>query len=784
MTQEFQISIAPVGETYVYRVRTERVGLDVPLAEEKIVLPVENWLTQARHLMNDPVVELLDNPLQVEYGEDLWEGMPSPTLDLMSLGQELYNALFQGNVRDAWIAAQAIAQHRREALRLRLALPGSHLSSLPWEVLHDGHRPLATGTEVLFSRYQPTEKRLSVPDLPGSPTQQPQLLRILMAIAAPGDRESLKLHQEAETLKRELRTRSQTHHLWDVDLTILEHPDRAELAQALEHGQYQVFHYAGHSNPGPDGGAIYLVNRRHGLTEILTGNELAGLLANNGIQIALFNSCRGAYSDDIEKSQAGGGERNLAEALVKQGIPAVLAMAERIPDEVALSLTRLFYRNLKQGNSVDLSLSRARQGLIVTYGSKQLYWALPILYLHPKFEGYPVGLCRSDAAGASLTRGSTIEGFAPVSHRFDAIEPMSFDEDLVEGLLDEIEYPDTLDDDDLAFDREVRQTLNAAGTQKSPPSASEALSVPESPSPMPPVVAQTSQSPSLPTVEPTALSGTPQKPATPSHRWWTGKHVSKEWLLPGSLVAVALVSLSVLLWRAVQRPPEAQISPVVRVPNGQPFDAQALPTATTPEVTAMAIERFSLGDLDGGILAVEALLDRGALQEAKGALESISQKDRTHADVEFLQGRLLWQFAQTDNPDYRTSADDARRYWESAQKKMPNSWRYREALGFAYYEENKLDLAYRTWQQALQLTATDAESANVRAGLALVLMKKAAQDSSTAKATQLQNEAIAQRQTVLIAAPVSFSSPNALSPNWLWTQTAIRDWQTLLQLRS
>ncbi|NJN92159.1 MAG: CHAT domain-containing protein, partial [Leptolyngbyaceae cyanobacterium SL_5_14] len=82
------------------------------------------------------------------------------------------------------------------------------------------------------------------------------------------------------------------------------------------------------------------------------------------------------------------GERNLAEALVGRGIPAVLAMAERIPDDVALTLSRLFYRNLKQGYPIDLSLSRARQGLVSAYGSHQLYWALPILYLHSEFDGY------------------------------------------------------------------------------------------------------------------------------------------------------------------------------------------------------------------------------------------------------------------------------------------------------------------------------------------------------------------------------------------------------------
>ncbi|MEB3292375.1 MAG: tetratricopeptide repeat protein, partial [Synechococcales bacterium] len=79
---------------------------------------------------------------------------------------------------------------------------------------------------------------------------------------------------------------------------------------------------------------------------------------------------------------------NLADALLRRGIPAVLAMAERIPDDVALNLSRLFYRNLKQGQAIDLSLNRARQGLLSSYGSSQLYWALPILYLHPEFDGH------------------------------------------------------------------------------------------------------------------------------------------------------------------------------------------------------------------------------------------------------------------------------------------------------------------------------------------------------------------------------------------------------------
>ena len=152
-------------------------------------------------------------------------------------------------------------------------------------------------------------------------------------------------------------------------------PGREQLTQDLEQGNYDIFHYAGHSGWGVAGGDLYLVNSRTGLTEALSGEDLAGLLVNNGIRMAVLNSCRGGHG----ATATGDSIENLADALLRRGVPAILAMAERIPDDVALSLSRLFYRNLKQGYPIDLSLNRSRQGLISSYGSQQLYWALPIL---------------------------------------------------------------------------------------------------------------------------------------------------------------------------------------------------------------------------------------------------------------------------------------------------------------------------------------------------------------------------------------------------------------------
>ncbi len=389
MTQEFHLSVTPIRENE-YLVRTEDVAPGVPLAEEQVIWSVEDWLSEASILMDDPLLGLLRNRnISSGFNPASLRSPIDKTLDanLATFGQRLYSAVFQGTIRDSWMTAQGIAQHRRERLRFRLGLKGTRLHRLPWEVLYAGDRPLATGTDVVFSRYHSSfsivKSHLSDPKNVAS---QPHTLKILMVLAVPADQDALALRQEAEQLKQELQASSSGNSHPSIELTILEQPGREQLTQALEHNHYHVLHYAGHSNLSAAGGNIYLVNHRTGLSEALSGDDLAGLLVNNGIRMAVFNSCRGGYSATAESSSEA--EGNLAEALVKRGIPAVLVMAERIPDEVALNLSRLFYRNLKQGYPVDLSLSRSRQGLISSYGSDQLYWALPILYLHPKFDGY------------------------------------------------------------------------------------------------------------------------------------------------------------------------------------------------------------------------------------------------------------------------------------------------------------------------------------------------------------------------------------------------------------
>jgi hypothetical protein len=772
MFQDFQLSVTPLDRDR-YLLRTEKVFPGVPLAEAQVEWPVMDWLAEARQLMDDPLLRLLQGDSASPDSPLLFKGNP-PDIDLpsshplMLLGQKLYNALFQGPLRDSWVAAQSVAHSQRSVLRLRLGLKGSLLPRIPWEILHAAgigpcYRFLTTGTEITFSRYQ-VNTPLGSPTLPFKRSHR-EPLRILMAIAGPNDQETIDLEQEAKELKAELNRETQAGQP-AIELHILAQPGRDEITQALERGHYDVFHYAGHSNLGDSGGNIYLVSRLTTLTETLSGEDLAGLLVNNGVKLAVFNSCRSADTAFGDNE-----EGNLAQALVKCGIPAVLAMAERIPDEAALTLTRLFYRNLDCGYPLDLSLNRARQGLISTYGSRQLYWALPVLYLHPLFDGWLTK--PENLPDVSEDLFETLDEDIPLSvlardRYLDELDDIDGEDEAflngtsLNGYSSDSDFGGNDDDDAADFIKSMFNDLADAQTEEAE-SPEESTPPPDSP---PPTVAVT-------------VPKTP--PKRKSHRKF------RPWLLGGiGAIAIAGVGLGIFLNRPSElaTPSNAPSTASSVAPNGENLDK-----VYTENLTSIAIEQLSRGNLEKGDLAVTELLNRNALPFAQAALNSVPVEQQDRPSILFLKGRLAWQSVLNGNTDF--SIDDARRFWEQAVARAPESILYHNALGFAYYEEGDYNRANQAWSDALELGQQELVSAETEeddpllttyAGLAIALRQMAEDDSQTTTTQKtLLNKALKLRQMVLSEAPIQFQ-PDTLSQNWLWSEKAIQDWQDAIDL--
>lgn len=847
MTQAFYLSITPLGEDR-YLIRTEEVAPGVPLAEDQVTWPVEDWLHQATAHDPNPLRSLLE-------GGPLGSDRTAPTLassdtafltsgsQLIELGQTLYNALFQGRIRDSWLAAQGVAQNRRQVLSLRLGFKDSRLQRLPWEILYGDDRPLATGTDIVFTRYFVTPGLADLSAMPPLPTLG-QSLQVLMVVSAPNDQERLALRQEVQKLKEELHpisstipTETEQRRLRppvDIQLTILEQPGRAELVRALEQGQYQVLHYAGHSDVSETGGDLYLVSRQTGLTERLSGEDLAGLLVNNGIWMAVFNSCRGAYTT-TDDAESGWREQNLVQALVNRGVPGVIAMAERIPDDVAITFTQLLYRNLKQGYSIDLSLSRTRQGLVSVYGSNQAYWMLPILYLHPEFDGYlyidqrtsnavsddnlsdralldlEPWLLNGEAdkaarlSSASLplpvesTLDELLDGIIPedegleIADLIDTLgsedEP-SYDEDaaIVTGLIQQLSTHDS--SDEVPLDAPAGENLLPTweGTQ---PTIQDKL----------PERSQAATSGSLSSLSNTspldASSQTdaskPQAPETSAKNWatsfsWQNWRSSRTFLVWAGLgLTGAIAAASIALSIASNRP-----SSLPRIASQDTNGDQAEVGATSGALVNGAIKSLSIGDSVTARRLMEKLLDKGDTPAVQAVLDTATPEQLQNSpEVAYVMGRLTWEKVAKNEAD--ASPKDAYRDWERATQKNPKFVEAWIALGFAHYVLDEPKAAIAAWNKAIELdqrqvrdgdpdrrTVANPQVAQAYAGLAMTYQQMSEIAAEPSEQAELLNQAQGPYQFLVEYDPTLLSPVN-LSKSWLWQPDLLTDWTSSLE---
>jgi CHAT domain-containing protein len=90
------------------------------------------------------------------------------------------------------------------------------------------------------------------------------------------------------------------------------------------------------------------------------------------LRLAVLNSCEGgrAGASDIFSG--------VAQTLIQQDVPAVVAMQFEMSDAAAVTFARDFYRALAFGDPVDAAVSQARQAI---YAENELEWGTPVLYM-------------------------------------------------------------------------------------------------------------------------------------------------------------------------------------------------------------------------------------------------------------------------------------------------------------------------------------------------------------------------------------------------------------------
>lgn len=317
------------------------------------------------------------NPLPLNLGSTAFGHMPGYGGRLMQyLGIYLWRWVFDGPILGSLERSRGIAMGQHKRLRFQLEIRDPDLIALPWEIMQrePGQSAISLSQDLLFSR-----TTSEVEPLPYLRTDQ--AINILLVL---GQDEKLELEQEATILEQILGNRPQlgrnSSGYAPCMVKTLIQPTPEELIQELETKAYNVFFYAGHGLPGPDGGLLFL---RPGMT--LNGIELAQVLTRSGLKLAVFNACWGAQPASINHQAILAS--SLAEVLIRHGVPAVLGMRDEIADHESRSFIKAFTEALRSRKPIDEAVAEARQELLTLYKFNQPAWTLPVLYLHPDFDG-------------------------------------------------------------------------------------------------------------------------------------------------------------------------------------------------------------------------------------------------------------------------------------------------------------------------------------------------------------------------------------------------------------
>lgn len=283
-------------------------------------------------------------------------------------GGRLFDAVFREELRVALATSLDQAESRDAGLRVRLRLADApELADLPWEYLYNrnARRFLA------LSEWTPVVRYLEFPGRVRPLAVQPPL-RILVLIASPTDFPQLDTTAEWEKLREALGDLESAGRVL-VDLA--PSGTLADLQRRLRRNDYHAFHYIGHGgyDPQVDDGVLVLEGP-NGRGQQVSGQDLGVLLHDHRtLRLAVLNSCEGARGGRTDPYSG------TAQSLVRQGVPAVVAMQFEITDAAAITLARSFYEAVADGYPLDAAMAEARKA--VRNQPNPVEWGTPVLYL-------------------------------------------------------------------------------------------------------------------------------------------------------------------------------------------------------------------------------------------------------------------------------------------------------------------------------------------------------------------------------------------------------------------
>ena len=376
------------------------------------------------------------------YMEDYLQGAdPAHTIEVEQVeacmrtrGEELYTKVLAANMNTQaiWFAVR----EQLADLRVEITTGIAEAAAIPWELMRDPQSASAIALRVkAFVRVQSNPNIGFVPAPPAAEGR----IRLLYVVARPRGTSDIELRAVANRLLQDLGA-----DLARFEITALRPPTFEQLQRVLTDAKaagrpYHIVHFDGHGvyedlshtvladwlkamsvltlggkQTGKHGYLLFEHPGSEANMRPVSGDELGKLLHDTGVPALVLNACQSAMHEASEKPAAATNVHDevravgsLAQAVIDQGIPAVLGMRYSVFVVTAAQYIGQLYANLARGRAFGEAASEGRKHLAanpdrwVGLEPRPLQdWFVPVIY-----EAMPIGLLpaetpQGDFAGA------------------------------------------------------------------------------------------------------------------------------------------------------------------------------------------------------------------------------------------------------------------------------------------------------------------------------------------------------------------------------------------------
>jgi hypothetical protein len=158
-----------------------------------------------------------------------------------------------------------------------------------------------------------------------------------------------------------------------VQVTVEPHLTARKLLRLMRQ-EFHVWHFVGHGNISEDGktGQLCFEDEFRDV-EWVSAPQIAVLLNRSGVRLAVLSGCHTASipTDSV---------RSVALALVRAGVPAVVAQQFTVPEGTTRAFATEFYQALVEGFPIDACVTEGRKAIMNSIGLGQPDWGIPVIY--------------------------------------------------------------------------------------------------------------------------------------------------------------------------------------------------------------------------------------------------------------------------------------------------------------------------------------------------------------------------------------------------------------------